>query len=144
MKKTITLFVLSFFFLNCKSQNLKVKNLEKKVELNYVIANLQIDNTVQKELWDRSQFIKIFTISDSKATPKGLFEGTDEVLSSLIISATPDGDYYTKSKLYKIEGINNPKITEIKEGKFPEFSITIEHGFYDKRKSETFKFKGVQ
>lgn len=65
-----------------------------------------------------------------------MLEETDKVLYNLIISAAPDGDHYTNSKLYKIEGVNTSKDNQIKEEKFSDFSIIIEHGFHDKRKFE--------
>ena len=43
-----------------------------------------------------------------------------------MISIAPDGNYYTWSKLYKIEALVNPKILEIKETKYPNFILKIE------------------
>lgn len=132
-----------FFFINCKAQNLDVINISSKSDINYMLANIRVDNIVEKELWEGDQFVKIFRMKDSKATPEDYFEGYDGVLESLIISSMPDGDYYTNSKLYKIEGLCSPKILEIKETNYPKFSIKIEHGFLDKRKIETFILEGV-
>ena len=39
----------------------------------------------------------------------------EDFLSSYLVSVIPDGDYYSYSKLYKIEGLYNPKVIEIKE-----------------------------
>jgi len=38
----------------------------------------------------------------------------------------------------------NPKIIEIKEHKYPQFSIKIEHGFFNKRKVKIFVLEGVK
>ena len=80
---------------------------------------------------------------DSKVTPENFSEG-DEFLQSYMISVTPDGDYYTNSKLYKIEGLCNPKILEIKETTFPKFLIKVEHGLFNDRKTKLFELEGVE
>ena len=128
---------------SCKAQQPKVKDLSNNIKVSYILGNIW-EKPIIEELWKGGLYIKIFKMSDSKATPEGLFEGYGGILSSLIISVLPDGDYYTNSRLYKIEGLANPKIIEIKETTYPKFSIKIEHGFYDKRKIETFEFEGVK
>jgi len=144
MKKIIIFFLLSLSFLNCSiSQKLKVEDVSDNLDLNYILANIWT-NSVNEELWNGGQYIKVFKMNDSKATPEGYFEGYDGVLESLLISAMPDGDYYTLSKLYKIVGILNPKIIEIKENNFPKFSVKIEHGPAKNRKTELIEFGGVQ
>jgi len=65
-------------------------------------------------------------------------------LSSYFISVTTDGDYYSGSKSFKIEGVYNPKIIEIKESSFPKFSVKIEHGPAKKRKTVLIEFEGIQ
>lgn len=143
--KTIKIsFILSLFFLSCNSQNFIIEDLSNEAEMNYVFANVLKDSIIKRELWNGGQFITIFTIFDSKATPENYFEGTDEVLSSLLISAVPDGDYYTNSKLYKVKGLYNPKIIEVAQMDFPKFSVKIEHGSYNKRKIEVFEFNGIE
>lgn len=144
MRKVFILITLSFLCLNCSSQNSIVKDLSQDIHLNYVLASIWSDNIIKKNLWNGGQYVTVYEISDSKATPEGYFEGSDEVLSSLLISTIPDGDYYSHSKLYKIEAIYNPKILEIKETTAPNFSIKIEHGFHRARKIEIFQFEGVQ
>jgi hypothetical protein len=143
MKKIITVLILPFFFINCKAQNLNLLDISNKPDINYMFANIRTDSIIEKELWKGGQFVKIFKMTDYKATPEDYFEGYDGVLESLIISSMPDGDYYTSSKLYKVEGLCNPKILEIKEDDYPKFSIKIEHGFFDNRKIEIFIIKGV-
>ena len=111
--------------------------------MNYIFS--RIDYTkgiINKELYNRGLFVTVFEISDSKATPK---ERMEDFLRSYIISVTPDGDYYSYSNLYKIEGLIIPKVLEIKETTAPNFSIKIEHGSYrdNKRKIEIFEFEGV-
>lgn len=145
MRNLIYLF-LSFFIMcginSCKAQKLNTKELSSNFDMNYVLARIFPNSLVSKQLYKDSQFLTIFKISDSKITPENYSEG-DEFLISYFISVAPDGDSYTNSKLYKIEGLINPKITEIKETTFPNFSIKIEHGSYDKRKVENLNFKGV-
>ena len=36
-----------------------------------------------------------------------------------------------------------PKILDIKESKYPDFTIEIEYGNFDNRKIESFEFEGV-
>ena len=141
--KKITAILLFLVFISCKAQLPKVKNLSNNQQLNYIFANIFPKEIMRKELYRGGLFVTIFQISDSKGTPKDYFEDGHEILYSLIISVEPDGAY-TDSRLYKIEGLYNHKIEEIKETKYPKFSIKIEHGFYDKRKIELFEFEGVQ
>jgi hypothetical protein len=145
MKKAVSILILCLTLWSCSSQAPIVKSLDNNSEMNYVLANIWKPN-IKKELWNGGLYVKIFEMKDSKATPEGFFEGYDGVLESLLISAIPDGDNYTNSKLYKIEGILNPKVIEIKETTAPNFSIKVEHGSYrdNKRKIEIFEFKGVQ
>lgn len=144
MKKTITILLLMLFCLSCKAQKVVVKDISNNVDMNYLFARLDSKDIFNQELWNGGQYVKVFKISDSKATPENYFEGTDEVLTSLIISTVPDGDYYTNSKLYKIEGLCNPTILEIKEEEQFRFSIKIEYGAFNKREVEVFELVGVQ
>ena len=132
------------FCLSCKAQKVLVKDISNNVDMNYLFARLDSKDILNKELWNGGQYVKVFKISDSKATPENYFEGTDEVLTSLIISTVPDGDYYTNSKLYKIEGLCNPTILEIKEEEQFRFSIKIEYGAFNEREVEVFELVGVQ
>lgn len=127
-----------FFFVNCKAQ--KIKDLSSNQEMNYIFARIYT-KSITKELYDGILFVTIYEISDSNATPEDFSEG-EEFLYSYLISVIPDGDYYSYSKLYKVEGLINPKILEIKETIFPMFSIKIEHGDYKNRKIEVFEFEG--
>ena len=140
MKKILSIIIIAISYSSCLSQNIIVKDLSSSSGLNYILSNIWEETIIGKELWNGGQYVKIFKISDSKVTPEEYFQVTGEILSSLIISSTPDGDYYTTSKLYKIEGIYNPKVLEIKEEKYPIFSVKFEHGFYGKRKTEVLKF----
>ncbi len=134
-----TLSLLSF--LSCSSQKALVKNLDFDSEMNYIFSRINTSTVLKEELYNGGLYVKVFQISDSKATPKKYLE---DFLSSFIISVTPDGDYYSYSKLYKIEGIYNPKILEIKETNAPKFSIKIEYGPAKNRKIELLNFDGVQ
>ena len=78
--------------------------------MNYLFARIAPKLTINKELYKESLYITIYQLSDSKATPENFFDGYDGTLASFIVSIIPDGDYYTRSKLYKIEGFLNPKI----------------------------------
>ena len=137
------LFILILTVTACQSQNGKVIELSDNSEMNYIFARISLRKPIFKELYNRGLFATIFQISDSRITPEDFSEG-HEFLSSYIVSMSPDGDYYTNSRLYKIEGLANPKIIEIKETTYPKFIIKIEHGVYDKRKIETFEFEGVK
>ena len=112
--------------------------------MNYIFARIHDAAPFSQKLFKRGLFVRIFELSDSKATPEGLFEGYEGTVSSFIISVSPDGDYYSGSELYKIEGLIMPKITAVKELEFPFFSVEIEHGFYDQRETKIFEFNGLE
>jgi len=143
MKKVIFILILCLTFWSCSSQEILVKNLDDNSEMNYIFSRINPTTIYKDELYKGGLYITIYEMSDSKATPK---ERIEDFLSSYIISVRPDSDYYSYSKLYKIEGLIIPKIIEIKETVAPNFSIKIEHGSYrdNKRKMEIFEFEGVQ
>lgn len=145
MKRQLSILVLLHFFIlnTCKSQEILVKDLSNNQELNYIFSRIITTKTVCEELYNRGLFVTIYEISDSKATPENLFKGYSGTVSSYIISASPDGDYYTSSKLHKIEGLIHPKIIYISETNYPNFKIKIEYGNSDERNSEVFDFEGV-
>lgn len=118
------------------AQEIKFKDLSEDSKTNYFLANIQRVEYLSYPLFERAIFINAFLIDDSEATPTDYFEGTDEVLSSILISIIPDGDYYTESKLYKVEGLENPKILAIHEGLFPEVIVEVEYGRKNKKKTE--------
>lgn len=142
--KKITSILVFLVFISCKEQYTpKLIDLSQNYEVNYILANIW-QGVTHQELYRGGLYVKTFVMGDSKATPEELFEGYDAIISSLLISVVPDGDYYTSSKLYKIERLVRPKVLEIKETKYPKFSIKIEHGFPDNRKTDIFEFEGVQ
>ncbi|SFO33180.1 hypothetical protein SAMN04488519_105294 [Algoriphagus ornithinivorans] len=118
------------------AQQVKLKDLTEDSKANYFFANIQNVEFLSYPLFERALFINAILIYDSEATPADYFEGTDEVLSSILISIRPDGDYYTESKLYKLEGLENPKILAIQEGVFPDVIVEVEYGKKNKRKTE--------
>jgi len=121
----------------------EVKELSIYETANYLLANITEINYSYQEVFNRSFFISVYTLNDSKATPLEYFEEYDGVLSSILISIIPDGDYYSQSKLFKIEGLENPKIVSLKEKEFPEFVITVESGPVENRQTSEYKFKGI-
>ena len=130
--------------MSCSAQGkFEVNDISAKSELNYVISNILPNQFHFQEIYQGGLFVKVFQIADSKATPEETFEEYDGVLSSFLISVSPDGDYYTTSKLYKIEGLLNPVIKTISEIDYPEFSVKIEYGSADNRKTKEFIFKGI-
>jgi len=130
--KKIILILVTLIFTNCKAQN--IKNISQNTEMNYVFSRIYHKDIINKNLFNSGLFVSIYRISDSKVTPDDFSKETEEFLDSYIISVTPDGDYYSTSKLYKIEGIYNPKIVEVKEGQYPKFTIKVEFGEYKKKK----------
>lgn len=143
MKKTILIFCI-LLYSNCTAQKPIFKDLSSENKINYIFARIIPDKTKTKSLFDRGLFVSVFQLSDSKATPKKFSIGTREFLDSYIISVTTDGDGYLGSKLYKIEGIYDPKIVKIKEGKYPKFIIEIEYGEFKKRKIKSFELIGAE
>lgn len=139
MKKAILFAFSCFFLINCRAQSFVVKDLSSEESLNYVLANIEKVDFRFHGLYDKSFFVSVYTISDSKVTPAGFFEGYDSVLSSVLISIVPDGDYYTDSKLYKIEGFLAPKVLAIEETIYPEIVLSIEQGKVKSREISKYK-----
>lgn len=117
------------------AQEFKLKDLTGDSRANYFFANIQSVEFLSYPVFERALFINTILIFDSEATPADYFEGTDQVLSSILISIRQDGDYYTESKLYKLEGLENPKILAIHEGVFPEVIVEVEYGKKNKKKT---------
>ncbi|QDH80188.1 hypothetical protein FKX85_14525 [Echinicola soli] len=139
MKLFIVIILTSACLLNFKAQSSVVQDISDELSLNYVLSNIDKVDYSFYGLYERSFFVSVYTIFDTKATPKGYFEGHDSVLSSVLVSVMPDGDYYTKSNLYKIEGLLDPKVQGIAETTYPDFELLVEHGKYGNRKTEKYK-----
>ncbi len=152
MKNTV-LFLSLLLFLSCKAQKNKIENFsnEKMVQdishqddINYFLSRIDIKKSINKKVFEGAMHLNIFTLSDPKSSSnKSIEEGTEVFYTSYLVSISPDGDY-TKSKLYKIEGLVAPKILEIKEGNYPYFFIKVEYGNATERKTKSFKFEGVE
>ena len=127
--------------LGCNAQQ-KYDLSNSEVKMNYIFSRMYNEKPLHKDLFNKSLFLSVYKFSDSKISKGNIISGTDESLDSYLISLSPDGDGYSASKLYKIEGVYNPKIIEIKEGKYPLFTITVAHGTVGNRKTESFQFKG--
>ena len=123
MKKLLILYTIIISSI-CSAQ---IKEISDSYS-NYILATIYRTDYLNYQIYNRSLFLNIFSINDSKGTSTDSFNETDEVLQALIISVSPDGDYYTTSKLYKIDELIFPKIVEINETKYPEFIIKIETG----------------
>lgn len=136
MKRLFITTAFCLFIFTCKAQQ-KIIELRSDIESNYLISNITKCHALSKEMFNGSFYINIFELSDSKITPENNQE-TEELWSSFLISAVPDGDYYTFSTINKIEGVFNPEFLGVKELEYPNFEISIEHGFYNKRKKESF------
>ena len=142
MKRQLSVFILLYFFTlnSCKSQEISVKDLANEVDMNYIFARINPTQISSTSLYNNGLFVNIYKLSDSKITPEKFKE---DFLSSYLVSVIPDGDYYSYSKLYKIEGLYNPKIIEVKEtqGLF-NFIIKIEFGIYNNRQIQNFELEG--
>ena len=131
MKNLIIFSAFFFVFTNCKSQSIEIFDISNKKELNYIVANIDISNIKKKSLYDGAFFITIFQMYDLKINYD---TETDEVFRSLLISISPDGDYYTNSKLLKIENLIKPNIIDINQKEYPNIVLNIEYGnFKDRR-----------
>lgn len=139
MKTIFTFIAVLLVHTNCMAQ---LKDLSADNSSNYILSNINKVDYLNDELYNGSLFVSVFTMSDSRIDPKGLFNDTDEVLSSVLISIIPDGDYYTSSKLYKIEGLVAPEIVQITETQYPDLVITVESGFYKDRKQISYTLDG--
>jgi hypothetical protein len=144
--KVYFLLLLSFFFFQieftCTAQEAKIIELTSDETANYLLANITEINYSYQEVFNRSFFVNVYTVNDSKATPLDYFEEYDGILSSILISIIPDGDYYSQSKLFKIEGLENPKIVSLKEKEFPEFVLSVESGPVKNRRTIEYKLWG--
>lgn len=140
LKPFASLLLLFVVITSCNAQ--KVNKISSDNE-KYILANIYKINYSFYNLYNSSFFVNVYAMFDSKATLQEDFEGTDEVLSSILISIMPDGDYYTTSKLYKIERLLQPKVLEINETTFPKFKITVEHGKSGDRIVSEYIFDGT-
>jgi len=143
MKKPLLIISL-LLCLSCIAQ--KVKEISNNEEMNYTFAFLEPKKVIQKEFYNQFLFVSIYKINDWLSTPSD-FSPTDgeDVLDSYFIS-TKTADSYSSvkdSKLFKIKNLYNSKIVEVKESKYPSFTIKIEYGVVGERKIEIFKFKGI-
>ena len=142
MNKQLSILIIFYSFIlnSCKSQEILVKDLSNEADMNYIFARINPTQTRSTILYNYGLFVNIYKISDSKITPKKQME---DFLSSYLVSVTPDGDYYSYSKLYKIEGLYNPKIIEVKETEgLDKFKIKIEFGAYNNRQIQNFELEG--
>lgn len=136
MKRLIIYTTFCLLIFTCKAQQ-KTIELNSDLESNYLISNITKCHVLSREMFNGSFYINIFELADSKISPKNNQE-TEEPWSSFLISAIPDGDYYTLSTIKKIEGVFNPEFLGVKELEYPNFEVSIEHGFYNNRKKESF------
>lgn len=139
MKILIKLFLL-FSITTCAAQT-KVIDYSGKKEINYILSNLKRPHKLSQPIYNGAYFLSVYEITDSRASIKNLNE-SEEIFSSIFISLTPDGDYYTTSRLYKIERLMNPEIISIEEMVFPKLEISIEHGNQNYRKIDKLVISG--
>lgn len=142
MKRQISAGVLAFFSTIAMAQERSLKDLSNEASANYILASIYKMEQVSYPLFKGTLFLNIYVMHDSNSTPAGTFDGYDGVLSSILISIAPDGDYYSVSKLYKIEGLLDPKVIAIKEGNDLSFTISVESGSKEQRETETFIMDG--
>ncbi|WP_442265142.1 hypothetical protein ACSIGC_12460 [Tenacibaculum sp. ZS6-P6] len=140
MKKLFLIAVLGTV-LGCNAQQ-KLDLSSSDIKMNYIFSRMYNEKPIHQNLFNQSLYLSIYKFSDSKISKGINISESEEFLSSYMISVTPDGDSYSTSKLYKIEGVLNPEIIKIKEENYPFFTIKIEHGLKNSRKIETFHFKG--
>jgi len=138
LKFSILLFIL-ILPLSCKGQEVYIE-INDKENLKYYLSSINELSVNNYSMYSNAIFMKIFIMYDSKATPDDFFEGYDGILQSLLIIINPDGDYYAKSKLFKIEGVLNPEIIRIEELKYPNFKIIIEEGNINERVQKSYDF----
>lgn len=132
---------------NCKAQKPLLEDLSGEHLMNYTFAFIDKNKISTHELFNQNIYVTFYQVLDPHGTPED-FSPTDgyDVLESYIISIR-SSDLYSKnidSKLYKMKGLYTPKILEIKETKYPNFYIKIEHGIQNKRKIETYELEGVE
>lgn len=130
MKNLIILSIILLSCTSCKSQSIEILDISNKKELNYIVANIDISNIKKESLYNDAFFITIFQMYDLKVNYD---TETDEVFKSILISISPDGDYYTNSKLLKIENLIKPKILSIKQEEYPNIVLNVEYGNFKDR-----------
>ncbi|WP_300024092.1 hypothetical protein [uncultured Maribacter sp.] len=139
--KFIVILSVFIFVSSCRGQQ-KIIDLSDSQNLSYYIANIKKCNFLKKNMFDDSFFISIFEILETRTDINNFSEGK-ELSSSYLISILPDGDYYSSSKLFKIEGLINPKIVEILEKEYPKFNLMVETGNYNERIIEIYNLDGI-
>jgi len=148
--KKVVIIILFLNTISCNAQQAILEDLSGYEEMNYTFASITSTGIVKQEkikkrLFGGGLYINVYEMIDSKSTPNNYSPDTHENLTSFIVSVVGDDDLaYIPGKLYKITGMYNPKILEIKEAKYPKISIKIEHGSFDNRKTEAFELKGIQ
>ena len=138
--KTIFLGSLLFYIVGCNAQSNLVKDISEEKKTNYFLAVLDIDKTKQFRLNKGDFYVKTYIIYDSNATKEEHFEEYDGVIQSVLISIIPDGDYYTDSKLFKIEGLYNPRVLSVNKTEDENYVISIESGLSNKKKVLDYNF----
>lgn len=79
---------------SCKTQTLQVIDFSNKKELYYIVANIDISDIKRVSLYNDAFFIKTFQMYESKVKND---TKTHEMFKSILISISPDGDYYNNS-----------------------------------------------
>lgn len=143
--KKISLIIILLLCINCKGQQPLIEDLSNNSELNYIFSFLEPQKVIYKEFYNQFLFIRIYPIDDWLSTPNN-FSPTDgeDVLGSYFISVKTADSYsnINKGKLFKIEGMYNSKILEVKESKYPFFTIKVEYETEGKKRIKIYKFKG--
>jgi len=103
---------------------------------------LQRSNYSFQEIFKRSFFVNVYTLNDSKATPLDFFEEYEEYFQVFLFLLFQMVIITVKAKLFKIEGLENPKITSLKEDNFPEFVLAVISGPLENRIILEYRFKG--
>ena len=135
MNKVIKLVFL-LFITSCTAQK-EIFDYTDKSDINYILSSMRKPLKVNQSLFDDAYFLSVFEMDDSKVSINNQNE-SDEIYSSVFVSITPDGDYYTSSKLYKIEKLRSPKLLSIVEKDFFKIEIFIEHGNINSRQKSKF------
>jgi hypothetical protein len=130
MKALLTVILVAIT-ISCKSQ-VTLDNLSHNEDLNYYLANININKIVRYSIFNDGLYITFFPFADFRHTPDDLNNDGHEVQTSYLISVSPDGEY-VESSTYQIGPFMLPKIISVTQGDYPNFTVEIESGVFNNK-----------
>ena len=124
---------------SCKAQVI-VDDISFKIDLNYYLANIYIDEIEKHTLYDGGLIITYFPFAHTENNLKKDIDHGHEVQTGILLSVSPDGEY-VKSFLFNLGPFILPKVVSINQTHYPNFILKVECGISINRKIETIEIK---